>query len=191
MPVFANENLMTNKNKDSSNAPEEFDEESEEDMDDYTIKKTDALILTGKIVECVTYQEDEFSQLEIYIYEEKTGNLYVHHDVMLSAFPICLEWLAVEPSSFTQAECDRANLAIVGSFLPHIEIWDLDTLDVIEPKMVLAGVEEKPTGPARKKKGKKAVSAEQGHSGAVISLNLNKVRKYVCTELKKHSRVEF
>lgn len=29
------------------------------------------------------------------------------------------------------------NFAIVGSFLPEIEIWDLDVLDVIEPTMVL------------------------------------------------------
>jgi len=29
------------------------------------------------------------------------------------------------------------NYAVVGSFLPEIEIWDLDTLDVLEPTMVL------------------------------------------------------
>ena len=110
----------------------------------------------------------------MYIYEEKNSNMYVHHDVMLSAFPICIEWLAVEPSSFVNAECDRGNLAIVGAFMPHIEIWDLDVLDSIEPKMVLVGVEDKPMGPSKKKKSKKN---EQGHSGAVISLNLNKFRK--------------
>jgi periodic tryptophan protein 1 len=124
----------------------------------------------------VCYEEDEFSQLEVYVYEEKTGNLYVHHDIMLSAFPICLEWLAVEPSSFTNSEADRANLAVVGSFIPHIEIWDLDTLDVIEPKLVLQGVEQTPTISQKKKKAKKP-SSEAGHSGAVISLSLNKIRK--------------
>jgi len=35
--------------------------------------------------------------LEIYIYEEELNNLYVHHDVMLSAFPLCMEWLPVIP----------------------------------------------------------------------------------------------
>lgn len=94
---------------------------------------------------------------------------------MLSAFPICIEWLGVEPSSFSLPEADRGNLAIVGSFLPHIEIWDLDVMDAIEPRMVLLGVEENPTISNKKKKTKKAT--EEGHSGAVISLSLNKVRK--------------
>lgn len=111
----------------------------------------------------------------MYIYEEKNANLYVHHDVMLSAFPICIEWLAVEPASLVNAEADRGNLAIVGSFMPHIEIWDLDIMDCIEPKMVLVGVEDKPSFPSKKKKGKKTETA--GHSGAVISLSLNKFRK--------------
>lgn len=50
LPVFTNETLLMGNGKSDPNAPEEFDEESEEDMDDYTIKKTDALILAGKIV---------------------------------------------------------------------------------------------------------------------------------------------
>ena len=29
------------------------------------------------------------------------------------------------------------NFAVIGSFLPEIEIWDLDVLDVLEPIMVL------------------------------------------------------
>ena len=94
---------------------------------------------------------------------------------MLTAFPICIEWLGVEPASFVNAEQDRGNMAIVGSFLPHIEIWDLDVMDAIEPRMVLLGVEEQPTTMNKKKKAKK--TSEQGHSGAVISLSLNKVRK--------------
>lgn len=94
---------------------------------------------------------------------------------MLSAFPICIEWLGVQPSSFANAEADRGNLAIVGSFLPHIEIWDLDVMDAIEPRMVLLGVEEQPTINSKKKKAKK--TTEDGHTGAVVSLSLNKVRK--------------
>lgn len=102
--------------------------------------------------------------------------MFVHHDLMLSAFPICLEWLGVEPSSLINAEADRANMAIVGSFIPHIEIWDLDQLDPIEPTLVLLGVEDRPTI-SKKKKGAKKISAEQGHSDAVVSLSLNHFRK--------------
>lgn len=101
--------------------------------------------------------------------------MYVHHDLMLSAFPICIEWLGVDPGSFANAEADRGNMAIVGSFLPHIEIWDLDLMDAIEPRMVLLGNEENPGATSKKKKSKQ--QAAQGHSGAVVSLSLNKVRK--------------
>lgn len=115
----------------------------------------------------------------MYVYEEKTSNLYVHHDVMLSAFPICIEWLGVQPHSFGQQECEKGNFAIVGSFLPDIEIWDLDVMDAVSPSFILAGVDpDAPVG--KKKKNKKAQSSasqNQGHSGAVISLSLNKVRK--------------
>lgn len=101
--------------------------------------------------------------------------MYVHHDTMLSAFPICIEWLGVEPGSFAHSEAERGNMAIVGSFLPHIEIWDLDLMDAIEPRMVLLGNEENPTTAPKKKKAKKNTS--DGHSGAIVSLSLNKVRK--------------
>jgi periodic tryptophan protein 1 len=37
--------------------------------------------------------EDDISHLEVYIFEENDDNLYVHHDVMLPAFPLCVEWL--------------------------------------------------------------------------------------------------
>ena len=119
------------------------------------------------------YEEDEFSQVEVYVYEEHSGNLYVHHDIMLSSYPICVEWLAVDPMTFSNPQADKGNFLIVGQFIPHIEIWDLDILDAIEPKMVLVGVEEKPTT----SKKKKAKTSEEGHSGAVVSLCLNKVRK--------------
>ena len=111
----------------------------------------------------------------MYVYEEISGNLYVHHDVMLSAFPICIEWLGVDPSTFSNAEADRGNLAIVGSFMPHIEIWDLDIMDAIEPRLVLAGVEDDTTVSKKKKKSKSQQIL--GHSGAVVALALNKTRK--------------
>lgn len=32
------------------------------------------------------------------VYNESEGSLYVHHDVMLPDFPLCLEWLSYDPS---------------------------------------------------------------------------------------------
>ena len=53
--------------------------------------------------------------MQVWVYEEAddTGepNLYVHHDVMLPAFPLSLAWMDCSPSDPSQA----ANLAAVSS----------------------------------------------------------------------------
>jgi periodic tryptophan protein 1 len=87
--------------------------------------------------------------LHAYIFEESTSTLYVHHDVMLSSFPLCLEWLPYAPGSLTTGGT-KANYVIVGSFLPEIEIWNLDELNGLEPEFTLGGTAE------TKKKSKKS-----------------------------------
>lgn len=37
--------------------------------------------------------ENEYSSLEMYIYESEKYNLYVHHEIELSSFPLCLEFI--------------------------------------------------------------------------------------------------
>lgn len=59
---------------------------SEEDQEDYKIKKSDGLAVVGKV-------ENEFSSLEVYIYEKEKYNCYVHHEVQLASFPLCLEFV--------------------------------------------------------------------------------------------------
>lgn len=65
--------------------PEEL-EDSEEEKEDYTIRKTDSLIVAATA-------EDEHSNLEVYVYDHKTSDLYVHHEIILSSYPLCMEWL--------------------------------------------------------------------------------------------------
>jgi len=65
--------------------PDEFSD-SEEEKDDYTIRKSDSLIVAATA-------EDDFSNLEVYVYDHKTQDLYVHHEIILGAMPLCLEWL--------------------------------------------------------------------------------------------------
>lgn len=55
---------------------------------------------------------------------------------MLSAYPLCLEWV---PSLGDE---NKVNFVIVGTFLPEIEIWNLDVLDAIEPAFVLGNQEQ-------------------------------------------------
>lgn len=67
------------------NYPSDF-EDSEEEKEDYTIRKSDSLIVAATA-------EDEHSNLEVYIYDHKTSDLYVHHEIILSSYPLCMEWL--------------------------------------------------------------------------------------------------
>lgn len=91
------------KPKDEDNYPSEL-EDSEEEKEDYTIRKSDALIITATA-------ENDHSSLEVYIYDHKTSDLYVHHEIILGSYPLCLEWL---PSW----KGVKSNFVIVGTFLP-------------------------------------------------------------------------
>merc|ERR1712146_527269 len=112
------------------------EDRDDDELDDLTIRKSDLIFLSG-----VT-EEDEFRHLDVQIYEEEDANLYTHHDLMLSAFPLCLEWIGFamrtpEGGVDGVAERTNGNMVAIGTFDPHIEIWDLDTMDAMEPLMVL------------------------------------------------------
>lgn len=64
--------------------------------------------------------EQEYSSLEVYVYEQENNNLFVHHEIMLSSFPLAIEWLNVELGSLNSGNPVRGNYAIVSSFLPEI-----------------------------------------------------------------------
>lgn len=71
----------------------DVEEFSEEEKEDYTIKKTDAVVVAAKI-------EKGYSCLEVCIYEEHKCNLFQHHEVALTDFPLCMEWLPINPKTF-------------------------------------------------------------------------------------------
>ncbi len=93
----------TKKKREPDQYPDEFDD-SEEDKEDYTIRKSDALIVAATA-------ENEHSNLEVYIYDHSSSDLYVHHEVILGSYPLCLEWL-------NHYNGRRSNLVVVGTFLP-------------------------------------------------------------------------
>nr|CAD7397825.1 unnamed protein product [Timema poppensis] len=95
------------------------DEDSEEEDD--VIKPDDNLIVVGHV-------DGDASILEVYVFNEEEGSLYVHHDVMLPSIPLCLEWLSKDLGSKTES-----NLVAVGSMDPIIGIWDLDLVNCLEP----------------------------------------------------------
>ncbi|KAF7121280.1 hypothetical protein RHSIM_Rhsim13G0025400 [Rhododendron simsii] len=124
-----------------------------EELEDVIIKAEDAVLICAR-------NEDE-----VWIYEDPAGgdsNMYVHHDIIIPAFPLCLAWLDCPIKGG-----EKGNFIAVGSMEPAIEIWDLDIvcelwtlifMDEVQPSVVLGGIVEK----KKKKKGGKKVSLAHG-----------------------------
>ena len=124
--------------------------------------------------------EDEVPFLEAYVYEDDADNLYVHHDIMLPAIPLCLEWLDMPPRDPGGDSSSRGNYIAVGTFDPDIEIWDLDMVDSMYPNAVLGPsgqltAEGDPLKGAKKKGRKKSKRARDDyHVDAVLSIAANR-----------------
>lgn len=108
----------------------------EEDAEDNEVRPTDALL-------AVAITEDEYSHLEIQLLSDD-GNLYVHHDIALPDFPLCLAWTDCPPflAQDNQSQVTIGNFMAVGTFNPVIEIWNLDVLDPLEPTATLGKLKE-------------------------------------------------
>ncbi|KAF5359202.1 hypothetical protein D9756_003076 [Leucocoprinus leucothites] len=177
--------------KDNSEDPfitlndEDTDDDEREELEIYP---TDNLIVTAKT-------EDEISQLEVYVYDESQENLYVHHDLMLPNFPLCLEWLDFPPVTSSSASTPPAlknssnpgfgNFIAVGTLDPEIEIWSLDVVEAMYPTSILGRPDETkahvpiPLGTGKKKRKKqKHRTIEKGyHVDAVLGLSWNKTQR--------------
>lgn len=90
------------------------------------------------------------------VYNEKEGSLYVHHDLLLPSFPLCVEWLDFEPGH------PQGSYCAIGSMEPQIDVWDLDVVNCLEPAYTLG----------RKGSRKKRI-AHVGHYDAVLDLAWN------------------
>ncbi|KAK4804383.1 hypothetical protein SAY86_004200 [Trapa natans] len=141
------------------------DDDDSEELEDREINPIDSVIVCGRT-------DEDYNYLEVYVFQEDLGdgdtNLYVHHEIVLSDFPLCTEWLDCPLKGG-----NKGNFIAVGSMDPAIEIWDLDIIDAVEPCLVLGGQEEVKK---KKKKGKKAsIKYKEGsHTDSVMSLAWNK-----------------
>lgn len=150
---------------DEQKYPLELDED-EEEKDDIDIRKSDALIVTASA-------ETDYSNLEVYLFEEDSSNLFVHHEIMLNAYPLCLEWIPYVPGSNASFE-KKGNYIAVGTFSPCIEIWNLDVVDAVAPVMSLGGETKAASNVALaslKVKNKKKFYKEGSHLDAVLCLS--------------------
>jgi periodic tryptophan protein 1 len=140
----------------------ELDNIADSEEEDNKILPTDNLIITCK--------QDEIPSMEIMVWNEDC--LYVHHDVMLSSIPICVEYIHHSIN-------DTKNMVAVGSFEPFVEVWDMDVLDPIVPLMVLGMNDKELTEYYTQEPQQRNNSAHVGikskdrHSDAVMSLSWN------------------
>lgn len=152
------------------------DEEEDEEREELQVLATDNMLVAAKV-------EDEVAHLEVYVYEDEADNLYVHHDIMLPAIPLCVEWLDLPVGKEMSHSDLRASYVAVGTFDPDIEIWDLDTVDCMYPNAILgqssddgnantSGTMVKKDKKKKRKKSKK--SNDSYHVDAVLSLAANR-----------------
>ena len=119
------------------------------------------------------------------MYEQNSGNLFVHHDIPLPSFPLCLAHGDISPTG------GAGNFCAVGTFSPGIEIWNLDVLNALEPSCTLGGENTTMTDELMRQSvlgtpgGKVPEMASSGglkqgsHTDAVMALSWNKVHRQV------------
>ncbi|KAI3631068.1 hypothetical protein MIR68_010558 [Amoeboaphelidium protococcarum] len=162
--------------------------DSDEEEDLVIDQKEDNLILVGKT-------EDDISVLECYVYNAHSDSLYVHHDLMLPSFPLCIEPVNFagiksqvgQESALGVAGACR-NYCAVGTFNSEVEIWDLNVIDAMYPQMILGGQQQQKQvaeqlSKSKKKNSNKSAKSKQstkvseqvsGHSDAVLSISWNR-----------------
>lgn len=172
----------------------------QEDKKEMQIYPTDNLVLA-------TRTEDDVSYLDVYVYDDGAGapegspeeeadrldqdvangmtreaNLYVHHDLMLPSFPLCVEWVNYRPGTVEGSE-NIGNFAAVGTFDPQIEIWNLDCVDKAFPDMILGEPQQNSfanlSAKKKKKKSKGKEHVTTHHTDAVLSLSHNRIHRNV------------
>ncbi|KAL1364745.1 hypothetical protein AAHE18_03G239000 [Arachis hypogaea] len=154
------------------------DDDDSEELEDMLINPTDSIIICART-------EDYLSLLEVHILEDvgtSEMNMYVHHDIIIPAFPLSTAWL----DCLQGREKGGEYCLFVGSMEPSIEIWDLDVIDAVQLCMVLGGISEK------KKKGKKKSIKykDDSHTDSVLGLAWNKALRNVLASTSADKQVK-
>jgi periodic tryptophan protein 1 len=146
------------------------EDDDEDEREELEILPTDSMLITARTT-------SDLSSLDFHIYDEPNENLYVHHDLMLPFFPLCVEWLDFPSGSGSSSK--SGSYVAVGTFDPSIEIWDADLIDGLYPHAILGPSpslekpEAKPLGTGKKKRKQlvQPTSNPEYHVQPVLSLS--------------------
>ena len=197
-PGLSNENVKYHEGENGEDPYLSLPTENEqmEEKEEMQVYPTDNMVLA-------TRTEDDVSYLDVYVYDDGAGfhssevpqeqgdefdpdvakglvrdsSLYVHHDLMLPAFPLCVEWINYRPGSNDNDSV--ANFAAIGTFDPQIEIWNLDSIEKAFPDMILGEPTDNSIASlqSQKKKNKKKSNSQHittHHTDAVLSMAHNR-----------------
>ncbi|KAI5191727.1 hypothetical protein NECID01_1608 [Nematocida sp. AWRm77] len=109
---------------------EEFEELPSEEKEDDEIRKTDMML-------CALNAEPLDPKVEVYVYEEDTEGLYVHHDIFLHTIPTSMAVLDREEDplvfvSHETREITGYNLFVKNHFCPDLVIKDAHSSPITE-----------------------------------------------------------
>jgi periodic tryptophan protein 1 len=135
----------------------------------------------NKLAAALSPLQQDFSTVEVHLYETKTGNMYIHHDISLPSFPLCL----AHGKSVGES---KGNYCAVGMFTPGIEIWNLDVLDALEPVCVLGGTSATKTSKKSKKSTETLVNGS--HSDAIMALSWNPIHRNILASASADTTVK-
>nr|ODN93713.1 periodic tryptophan protein 1 [Cryptococcus depauperatus CBS 7855] len=129
------------------------EDDGEIEQEELSLLSTDSIIISARTT-------SDLSSLDFHVYADADENLYAHHDLLLPAFPLCVEWMDFSPGPDANGAASEktGNFVAVGSFDPSIEIWDADLVDglypcaILGPSPSLEKPEAKPLGTGKKKK---------------------------------------
>jgi periodic tryptophan protein 1 len=85
------------------------DDDSENDEENM-IRPSDSIILA-------CHSEEDGHMLDVYVYDDEEGSLFVHHDLMLNAFPLCVAY--TDTARKGQA---GGNFVAIGTMDTEIEV---------------------------------------------------------------------
>jgi periodic tryptophan protein 1 len=110
--------------------------------------------------------EEDCCTLEVYVFDEEEVNMFVHHDITLGAYPLCVEWIGRTSSS------QDGSFAAVGSIDHSIQIWNLEVADPLEPVQVLGQAKKSKSAKGKTRRKKKTSGDEpKAHDGPVLCIH--------------------